>query len=120
MLLTYNPNVSPFREDYSESRRLHFYDRGENIPLVVDGVWQVYRGMAQLSQVSESGEEILLGWVHSSHFFGLNLTHLESYHARALSELYLKWYTIAEVENSVELTRMMLNQMIRRQQQTES
>ncbi|GBE74280.1 Crp/Fnr family transcriptional regulator [Microcystis aeruginosa] len=120
MLLTYNPNVSPFREDYSESRRLHFYDRGENIPLVADGVWQVYRGMAQLSQVSESGEEILLGWVHSSHFFGLNLTHLESYHARALSELYLKWYTIAEVENSVELTRMMLNQMIRRQQQTES
>jgi len=120
MLLTYNPSVSPFREDYSESRRLHFYDRGENIPLVVDGVWQVYRGMAQLSQVSESGEEILLGWAHSSHFFGLNLTHLESYHARALSELYLKWYTIAEVENSVELTRMMLNQMIRRQQQTES
>ncbi|MDJ0564877.1 MAG: Crp/Fnr family transcriptional regulator, partial [Microcystis sp. M49629_WE12] len=59
MLLTYNPNSSPFREDYSESRRLHFYDRGENIPLVVDGVWQVYRGMAQLSQVSESGEESL-------------------------------------------------------------
>jgi len=101
MLLTYNPDASPFREDYSESRRLHFYDRGENIPLVVDGVWQVYRGMAQL-------------------IFGLNLTHLESYHARALSELYLKWYTIAEVENSAELTRMMLNQMIRRQQQTES
>jgi CRP-like cAMP-binding protein len=120
MLLTYNPNASPFREDYSESRRLHFYDRGENIPLAVDGLWQVYRGMAQLSQVSESGEEILLGWVHSSHFFGLNLTHLESYHARALSEVYLKWYTIAEVENSPELTRMMLNQIIRRQQQTES
>jgi CRP-like cAMP-binding protein len=90
VLLTYNPNSSPFREDYSESRRLHSHDCGENIPLVVDGVWQVYRGMAQLSQISESGEEILLGWVHSSHFFGLNLTHLESYHARALSELYLK------------------------------
>ncbi|MFM7883612.1 MAG: Crp/Fnr family transcriptional regulator, partial [Microcystis panniformis] len=43
MLLTYNPNVSPFREDYSDSRRLHFYYRGENIPLVADGVWQVYR-----------------------------------------------------------------------------
>lgn len=120
MLLTYNTNASPSHEDFNESRRLHFYDRGENIPLVRDGVWQVYRGMAQLSQISENGEEILLGWVQSSTFFGLSLTHLEFYRAKALSEVYLKWYTLAEVEASPQLTQLMLRQVIRRQQQIEA
>jgi CRP-like cAMP-binding protein len=120
MLLTYNPNAASFREDYSESRRLHFYERGDTIPLTPDGIWQVYRGTAQLGQISEGGEEILLGWIQPGSFFGLSLTHLESYHARALSEVYLKWYTSAEVEASSDLMRMMLTQLIRRQQQTES
>jgi CRP-like cAMP-binding protein len=119
MLLTPNPNAA-FREDFGESRRLHFYDRGEMIPLSGEGVWQVYRGTAQIGQISEAGEEILLGWVQSGIFFGLSFTSLDCYQARALSEVYLKWYTIAEVESSSELTRTMLTQLIRRQQQTEA
>jgi CRP-like cAMP-binding protein len=99
---------------------LHFYDRGETIPLSRDGVWQVYRGIARIGQISEAGEEILLGWVQPGTFFGLAFTYLDSYHALALSEVYLRWYPIAEVETSPELTKTMLTQLIRRQQQTEA
>lgn len=120
MLLTPIPRTAPFREDFSETRRLHYYDRGENIPLSRDGFWQLYRGTVQIGQVSEGGEEILLGWLQPGAFFGLSLTYLESYHARALSEVYLRWYQAAEVENSIELTRTMFEQLIRRQQQTEA
>jgi hypothetical protein len=47
MLLTYNPAPTPSQDKYTEGRRLHFYDRGEEIPLAEEGVWQVYRGIAQ-------------------------------------------------------------------------
>jgi CRP-like cAMP-binding protein len=119
MLLTYKAQ-SPFKDELIEGRCLHYYDRGEAIPLVEEGVWQVYRGVSQLSQVSETGEEILLGWAQPGHFFGLWLTYIESYQAKALSEIYLRWYNLNEIESSPQLTQMMLNQMSRRLRQTEA
>jgi CRP-like cAMP-binding protein len=119
MLLTYKAQ-SPFKDELIEGRRLHYYDRGEAIPLVEEGVWQVYRGVSQLSQVSETGEEILLGWAQPGHFFGLWLTYIEAYQAKALSEIYLRWYNLNEIESSPQLTQMMLNQMSRRLRQTEA
>jgi CRP-like cAMP-binding protein len=120
MLLTYNPTQALSHEEYGEGRRLHFYDRGENIPLVEQGVWQVYRGMVQLSQLSANGDEVLLGWAQPSGFFGLWLTHLNSYQAKALSDLYLRWYALSEIETSPHLTHLVLAQVVRRIRQTEA
>ncbi|OKH18251.1 hypothetical protein NIES593_22280 [Hydrococcus rivularis NIES-593] len=120
MIVTCNLTHTQLQNEQAEGRRLHFYDRGEEIPLVEQGVWQVYRGVAQLSQLSVNGEEILLGWAQPSTFFGMWLTHIESYQVKALSELYLKWYPLSEIEASPHLSHLMLTQVVRRMRQTEA
>ncbi|ACB51166.1 transcriptional regulatory protein [Crocosphaera subtropica ATCC 51142] len=119
MLLAYNP-TQPLSLEDTEGGRLHFYERGENIPLVTEGVWQVYRGVAQLSQLSPQGEEILLGWAQPGTFFGSWLTCVDSYQVKGLSDLYLKWYPIADLSNSPELSQMAFTQLARRMRQTEA
>ena len=99
---------------------MYFYEKGENIPLVSQGVWQVYRGFVQLSQFSSQGSEILLGWMQPPSFFGLWFTDAESYQAKALSEIYLKWYDLSEIENSPHLPQLMLTQVVRQMRQTEA
>ena len=121
MLLT---NSSPIlqKNNLVEGRRLHFYDKAELIPLAQEGIWQVYRGVVQLSQFASSGDEILLGWVYPENFFGLWLTanQLENYQARALSDVYLRWYPLAEIESSATLSQLILGQVIHRMKQAEA
>ena len=123
MLLT-NPLPSTIsqKNNIVEGRRLHFYDKGELIPLAQEGIWQVYRGVIQLSQFASSGDEILLGWVHPENFFGLWLTanQLENYQARALSDVYLRWYPLVEIESSPTLSQLILSQVIHRMRQSEA
>ena len=120
MLLADNTQSNLLPDKSSEGRRLHYYDKGETIPLAPQGVWQVYRGISQLSQINDKGEETLLGWAIPSTFFGLWLTQIEFYQAKALTEIYLKWYNISEIENSSAITSLMLNQIVRRLRQTEA
>ena len=105
----------------SELRRLHFYDKGGQIPLREEGVWQVYRGFVQLSELLVSGDEILLGWLQSSGFLGLGLTslQLETYQAKALSDVYLRWYSLQEIQEHPKLADLVLQQTLQRLQQTE-
>lgn len=121
-MLTYSPSDSLIAQDGLENRRLHFYDRGDPIPLAAEGVWQVYRGIVQMSQLSVNGDEILLGWSHPSTFFGLGLTltQLETYQVRALSDVYLRWYPVTEIENTPQLSQLVLSQMVHRLRQTET
>jgi CRP-like cAMP-binding protein len=117
MLLTHQtiPEIST-----EEGQRLHFYHKGENIPLMTQGVWQVYRGLVQLSTTHSSGEEVLLGWAQPSTFFGHWLTRLEVYEARALSDVYLRWYFLSEIENSAHLCHLLFFNLSRRLRQTEA
>jgi CRP-like cAMP-binding protein len=121
MLLT-NSSTILQKNNLVEGRRLHFYDKGELIPLAQEGIWQVYRGVIQLSQFAPSGDEILLGWVHPENFFGLWLTahQLENYQARALSDVYLRWYPLVEIESSPTLSQLILGQIIYRMKQSEA
>jgi CRP-like cAMP-binding protein len=45
---------------------------------------------------------------------------MEGYQAKALSEIYLRWYNLSEIESSPQLTQTMLNQVTRRIRQTEA
>lgn len=119
MLLAYSP-IQPLSLEDTEAGRLHFYERGETIPLVTEGVWQVYRGVAQLSQLSPQGEEILLGWAQPGTFFGSWLTCVDSYQVKGLSDLYLKWHSVEELTNSAKLSQMAFTQLTRRMRQTEA
>ncbi|MBD2580037.1 Crp/Fnr family transcriptional regulator [Oscillatoria sp. FACHB-1406] len=107
-------------DDSQNGQRLHFYPKGEMIPLMTQGVWQVYRGLVQLSTTHSSGEEVLLGWAQPATFFGHWLTYLEVYEARALSDVYLRWYFSSEVENSARLCHLMFVNLSRRLKQTEA
>lgn len=108
------------RSGPQEGRRLHFYAKGEKIPLVSQGVWQVYKGLVQLSTLCHNGEEIWLGWAEPATFFGQCFSLLRSYQAIALSDVQLTWFSQAEINASPRLAQMILPQLVRRIQQTEA
>jgi CRP-like cAMP-binding protein len=112
-----NNNLSP--QIQSSERKLHFYERGEDIPFLSQGIWQVNRGIVQLFRFNNHGEETLLGWVQSDNFFGVCLTSLDTLQARALSDVYLSWYSSLEIEKYEDLARKILPQVMKRLQQSE-
>lgn len=101
-------------------RRLHFYAKGEEIPLVPQGVWQINQGIVQLTTLCQNGEEVWLGWAETSSFFGCGFSLLQSYQAKALSEVHLTWFSQAEIDDSPHLSQLVLPQMVRRLRQTEA
>lgn len=106
--------------DPPENRRLHFYAKGEQISLLPQGVWQVSQGLVQLSTLCPNGEEVLLGWAGTSTFFGLWMSLLQAYEARAVSDVYLRWYSVSEIEASPRLAQLILPQLNRRMRQVEA
>lgn len=119
MLLTYPTKNNLTTKLQSTERRLHFYQRGEEIPLITQGIWQVNRGVVQLGKYHPNGEETLLGWAQTDNFFGLWLTALEAYQAKAVSDVYLQWYSLSEIEASPEISQLVLTQIVARIRQTE-
>ena len=108
------------QNELKEGRRLHFYARGEEIPLVSQGVWQVCQGLVQLSTLCQNGEEVWLGWAEPSTFFGHWFSLLQSYQATALTDVYLTWFSLTEINSSERLAQTVLQQMVRRMRQTEA
>ncbi|NES22081.1 MAG: Crp/Fnr family transcriptional regulator [Symploca sp. SIO3E6] len=107
-------------EEPIEERRLHFYAKGEKIPLVSQGVWQVCQGIVQLSTFHTSGEEVWLGWAAPSTFFGQWFSLLPAYQSIALSDVYLTWFSLSEINASPHLAQTVLQQTVRRMRQTEA
>lgn len=62
----------------------------------------------------------MLGWVKPLHFFGLWLTNIDSYQAKALSNVYLQWFSLTEIEASANLSQTILHQVVSRVRQTEN
>ncbi len=120
MLLTYQASQQISQEEDKQENRLHFYRKREEIPQVAQRVWQVYRGVVQLSQLHLSGEEVILGWAKPSTFFGMWLNHIEKYQAKALSDTYLRWYSLSEIEASSPLARTFFTDTVRGMGQTEA
>ncbi|NEP01211.1 MAG: Crp/Fnr family transcriptional regulator [Symploca sp. SIO2E9] len=101
-------------------RRLHFYAKGEEIPLVPQGVWQINQGIVQLTTLCQNGEEVWLGWAETSAFFGCCFSLLRSYQAKALTDVHLTWFSQAEIDASPHLSQLVLPQMVRRLRQAEA
>ena len=120
MLLTYQASQQISKEEDKQENRLHFYRKREEIPQVAQRVWQVYRGVVQLSQLHLSGEEVILGWAKPSAFFGMWLNHIETYQAKALSDTYLRWYSLGEIEACSPLARTFFTDTVRGMGQTEA
>jgi CRP-like cAMP-binding protein len=116
--LMLTPLLDRPRLETQENRRLHFCRTKEDISLSSQGVWQVHNGVVQLSTISNNGDEILLGWVKPGQFFGNWFSSLEIYTATALTDVYLIWYPITEIESSLRLSQQILPQLISRIRQT--
>lgn len=101
-------------------RHLHFYNKGETIPLLSQGIWQICQGLVRLSTLYPVGEEGLLGWGGPSMCFGSCFSHLQTYRATAISDVCLMWYTMIEIEASPKLAQELLPQLGRRFRQTEA
>lgn len=108
------------QQELREGRRLHFYAKGEEIPLVSQGIWQVCQGIVQLSTLCHNGEEVWLGWAEPSVFFGQWFSLLPIYQATALSDVYLTWFSLTEINSSPKLSQIILPQLVRRMRQTEA
>lgn len=119
MLLSHSSHTNFDNSLQSGERRLHFYEKGEEIPLIAQGIWQVNRGVLQLFQMNAQGEETLLGWSQTSNFFGLWFTNLEDFRVRALSDVYLQWFALTEIEQNPTLAQKVLFDMVTRLRQTE-
>lgn len=89
----------------------HIYRKGNLIPLEKTGIWQISHGWVQLSAISVTGEEIVLGWFGSSMWLSNWLTSYPAYQAKALSATELRWYSRAEIEASAELFQSLIPQM---------
>jgi CRP-like cAMP-binding protein len=107
-------------KNYQEGKQIRLYEKGEEIPLLDQGIWQVYRGFVEIGTLHPTGEDVLLGWAKPDTFFGKWLNRLHFYRAIALSDVYLIWYSLKEIETSNHLAQLMLNQVIQSMRQTEN
>ena len=120
MAPTYRAILETNQYNADTERHLHFYHKGETIPLMSQSIWQICQGLVRLSTLYPVGEEGLLGWAGPSMCFGSCFSYLHTYRATALSDVCLMCYTMIEIEASPKLTQELLPQLGRRFRQTEA
>ena len=101
------------------NKRLYFHQKGDEIPLFPEGVWQVTQGLVQLSANYEDGEQVLFGWATTGAWFGTQGSDTLDYQAIALSSVYLRWLPLTEIEGSMRLSQILLPQLAKRMRQAE-
>ena len=94
-----------------EELSLQLYEKGTEVSILDSGVWQVYRGVIQLSRVQLDGTEIVLGWVTANGIFsnGLDSSSVP-YRAIAISDVYIKRYSLQDITRYPQLGRQFLAQ----------
>lgn len=99
---------------------LQQYERGDEIAVLDSGIWQVYRGVVQLSRIQPDGNEIILGWVGANGTFSDTINNaLVSYRAVALTNVYVRRYSINQVMQHPLLARQLITQLSDRLLQSE-
>ena len=89
---------------------LQQYQRGDEISVLDSGIWQVYRGVVQLSRVQHDGTEIISGWVTANGVFGDLANTPVLYRAIALGNVYAKRYSTQDVVRYPALARQFMAQ----------
>ena len=89
---------------------LQQYQRGDEISVIDSGIWQVYRGVVQLSRVQQDGTEVISGWVTADGVFGDLADTPIVYRAIALGDVYAKRYSTQDVVRYPALARQFMAQ----------
>lgn len=89
---------------------LQQYRRGDEISVLNSEIWQVYRGVVQLSRIQQDGREVISGWVTANGVFGNIADNALVYRAVALGDVYAKRYSAHDVVRYPLLARQLLAQ----------
>ena len=90
---------------------LQQFEKGDEITVLDSHIWQVYRGVVQLSRVQQNGKESILGWITANGTFGDCFDDSsELYRAVAISNVYARRYTIQDTVENPLLARQFLAQ----------
>jgi CRP-like cAMP-binding protein len=119
MLTTRRLTSNIYLEREEEELLLQFYEKGEEISIFDPGVWQVYKGVVQLSRIGNDGREVIIGWGTSNTAFGSWLDNPPNYRALALTDVYVKWYEEKDIQRSASLARSLIAQFSDRLIQSE-
>lgn len=114
MLLSQKPNSNSILERREQELPLQQFQKRDEISVLDLGIWQVYRGVVQLSRVQQDGGEIISGWITANGVFGnLDLdstTNSTIYRAIALSNVYAKRYSSYDIIRNPSLARQFIAQ----------
>ena len=128
MFLSHKPNSKLYLGKSIEELPLQRYERGDEIVTLDSEIWQIYRGVVQLSRVQLDGTEVVVGWVTSNGVFGglvggnavsgaaysrerdLSCDSLISYRAVALGDVYARRYAAQDINIYPQLGRQFLTQ----------
>ena len=114
MLLNKYLKPSHYLEVKETELLLQSYKKGDEIPLSEPGFWQVAQGVVQLSKISASGDEIILGWATANNSFGGLVPQEINYRAQALSQTCVRWCDQSELAKSPERARILMSQLSQR------
>ena len=89
---------------------LQQYGRRDEIPIADSEIWQVYRGVVQLSKIRQDGTEVVLGWITANGAFSGCIDDSMSYRAVALSDVYIKRYSFRDVMRNPPLAKQFFTQ----------
>ena len=113
--LSYNHN-----SQRKEEIPLRQFEKGDEIFISDSEIWQVYRGVVQLSRVQQDGGEIILGWITANGTFGNCLDGSSQIHrAVAMSNVYARRYLPQDLIRQPQLARQLLAQFSDRLIKTE-
>jgi CRP-like cAMP-binding protein len=99
------------RKKSQEEQYLEFYQKGEEIPLVDIGLWQVYKGVVQLNRLNYNQQEVVMGWVTPNHAFGSMNKMDFPYIAIAMTDVYIRYYQPQDIVKYPQLTRQLLSEL---------
>ncbi|MEL6581015.1 MAG: Crp/Fnr family transcriptional regulator [Cyanobacteria bacterium J06621_12] len=102
--------ISSSLERREKELTLQQYQRGDEISILDSGIWQVYRGVVQLSRVQQDGTEIISGWVTANGVFGSLADSSDLYRAVALGDVYARRYSAHDLVKYPALGRQFLAQ----------
>jgi CRP-like cAMP-binding protein len=114
------PRATVSLEEIYKQKTALIFHKGKPIPMLDRDTYFVQQGIVQLSSFDSEGNYFFLGIIVPSMPFGLTLTSVEPYDAVALSNVSLIRFTVAEVEDYSELSRLLMCGLNLRLQQSEA
>lgn len=114
------PRATISLEEIYKQKTVLIYHKGKSIPMLDQDIFFVQQGIVQLSSFDSEGNDILLGIISPHMPFGLPLTSVEPYHGVALSNVSLIRFSVAEIEQYFDLSRLVMRGLDMRLQQSEA